>query len=163
LGTTIATQSDEYGAYTLKIDVNASPKIVCSYFGFDNDTLSIQESNGELNFLLNEKFFTINDIVISVSRKNEKKFESPVTVETLSAKEIQLNTSLNLYERMAMLTSVNVITTSFNFKTINTRGFNSSYNTRFIQRYDNMDLSMPGFNLAVGILNGPIDLDVERG
>lgn len=162
LGTTIATQSDEYGAYILKIDVNASPKIVCSYFGFDNDTLSIQESNGELNFLLNEKFFTINDIVISVSRKNEKKFESPVTVETLSAKEIQLNTSLNLYERMAMLTSVNVITTSFNFKTINTRGFNSSYNTRFIQRYDNMDLSMPGFNLAVGILNGPIDLDVER-
>jgi outer membrane receptor protein involved in Fe transport len=135
---------------------------VCTYFGFENDTIAIENNTGEINFLLEEKFFTINDIVISVSRKNEKKFESPVTVETLSAKEIQLNTSLNLYERMALLTSVNIITTSFNFKTINTRGFNSSYNTRFIQRYDNMDLSMPGFNLAVGILNGPIDLDVER-
>ncbi|MCF8252952.1 MAG: TonB-dependent receptor [Bacteroidia bacterium] len=162
MGTSNATQSDEHGRYSIKIDLNSPNYLVCSYFGFESDTVKIESNSGEILFFLKEKFFTINDIVISVSRKNERKFESPVTVETLSAKQIQLNTSLNLYDRMAMLTSVNVITTSFNFKTINTRGFNSSYNTRFIQRYDNMDLSMPGFNLAVGLLNGPIDLDVER-
>lgn len=162
LGTQNATQSNEHGYYSIKLDLRFQPKIICTYFGFESDTIFVPSNTGEINFLLEEKFYTINDIVISVSRKNEKKFESPVTVETINAREIQYNTALNMYDRMAMLTSVNTITTSFNFKTINTRGFNSSYNTRFIQRYDNMDLSMPGFNLAVGLLNGPIDLEVER-
>ncbi|MDP3929841.1 MAG: TonB-dependent receptor [Bacteroidota bacterium] len=162
LGTINATQSDEQGNFQIKLDVQASQKLVCTYFGFESDTLKIEATTGEVIFLLKEKFYTINDIVISVSRKNEKKFESPVTVETITAREIQYNSALNVYDRLAMLTSVNTITTSFNFKTINTRGFNSSYNTRFIQRYDNMDLSMPGFNLAVGLLNGPIDLEIER-
>lgn len=162
LGTKNGALSDEQGEYAIELDMQKPPFLICSYFGYESDTIEITNESSEVVFILKEKFYTISDIVISVSRKNERKFESPVTVETLSAKEIQLNTSLNMYERMAMLTSVNVITTSFNFKTINTRGFNSSYNTRFIQRYDNMDLSMPGFNLAVGILNGPIDIDVER-
>jgi iron complex outermembrane receptor protein len=162
LGTSNGALSDEYGAFSIKLDLKASPILICTYFGFENDSIVINENTGTVKFMMIEKFFTINDIVISVSRKNERKFESPITVETLSAKDLQYNSSLNLYERMAMLTSVNVITTSFNFKAINTRGFNSSYNTRFIQRYDNMDLSMPGFNLSAGLLNGPIDMDVER-
>jgi hypothetical protein len=63
---------------------------------------------------------------------------------------------------MENMAGVDVISTIFTFKTLNTRGFNVSYNPCFIQRYDDVDLSMPGFNLSLGVLNGPLDIDVER-
>lgn len=161
-GTQNGGTSNEQGKFSLKADLTKNNFIIISYFGFETQRIPITALSDNLNIKLVEKFYTITDIVVSVSRKNERRYESPVTIETLSAKEIQYNPSLNFYERLLNLATVDAITTSVNFKTLNTRGFNSTYNRRFIQRFDDMDLSMPGFNLSVGQLNGPIDLDVER-
>jgi iron complex outermembrane recepter protein len=162
LNTTNGTLTDIYGFFSMVVDLSKPVKLVCSYLGCISDTIELNESTGFIHFKLKESYLTVKDVVVSASRKNERKFESPVTIETLSAKDLQLNASLNIYDRMENMAGVDVITTSFTFKTLNTRGFNASYNPRFVQRYDDVDLSMPGFNLSLGVLNGPLDIDVER-
>ncbi|MFA6516342.1 MAG: TonB-dependent receptor [Bacteroidia bacterium] len=161
-GTTNAVNSNVDGSFYILLDVSRPVALICSYIGFQTDTQYVNENTRRVNFKLKEVYTTITEVVVSASRKNERKFESPVSIEMLYARDLQYNPSLNMYERMTNMASVDAITTSINFKTLNTRGFNSSYNQRFIQRFDNMDLSMPGFNLSLGVLNGPIDLDVER-
>lgn len=162
MGTTNAVNAGVDGTFYIRLNVSKPTALICSYIGFQTDTQYVDENTRRVNFRLKEVFTTITEVVVSASRKNERKFESPVSIEMLYAKDLRYNPSLNMYERMTNMASVDAITTSINYKTLNTRGFNSSYNQRFIQRLDNMDLSMPGFNLSLGALNGPIDLDVER-
>ncbi|RZM09013.1 MAG: TonB-dependent receptor, partial [Pedobacter sp.] len=47
------------------------------------------------------------------------------------------------------------------FRTVTTRGFVSSGNTKLNQLVDGMDNQAPGLNFAVGSILGPTDLDVE--
>lgn len=162
VGTNSEVQSNAEGYFAIKLDLSKPGQLVCSYVGFWADTQTVTEKTGYVNFRLRESYTTIKDVVVSASRKNERRFESPVTIEVLTPRDLRVNPSLHMYERMTNMATVDAITTSANFKTLNTRGFNTSYNQRFIQRFDNMDLSMPGFNLSLGALNGPIDLDVER-
>lgn len=161
-GTTYAVNSGIDGKFIMKLDLRKPVQLICYYIGFASDTITVTPQTTYINFRLQQQFTSIKDVVVSASRKNERRFESPVTIEVLTARDIQVNPTLNMYERITNMATVDAITTSANFKTLNTRGFNSSYNQRFIQRFDNMDLSMPGFNLSLGVLNGPIDLDVER-
>jgi iron complex outermembrane recepter protein len=162
LNTTNGTLADIYGYFSIIVDLTKPVKLICTYLGCIPDTIDLNQNSTFVNFKLKENYVIVRDVVVSASRKNERRFESPVTIETLSAKDLQLNPSLNLYDRMENMAGVDVITTSFTFKTLNTRGFNASYNARFVQRYDDVDLSMPGFNLSLGVLNGPVDIDVER-
>jgi outer membrane receptor protein involved in Fe transport len=161
-GTNNAVGANLNGAFVIKLDLTNPVQLICSYIGFLNDTIVVNSQTRFVNFKLKETYNSVKEVVISASRKSERKFESPVTIEALTAKDILLNPSLTMYDRIVNMASVDVITTSMNFKTLNTRGFNSSKNHRFIQRFDDMDLSLPGFNLALGQLNGPIDIDVER-
>ncbi len=150
------------GTFAIKVNLTRPCKLICSYLGFFSETFEPNENTAYFHFRMKENFTVTKAVVISASRKLERKFESPVTIQMLSAMDLRQNPSMNMYDRLINLAEIDVITTSVTFKTINTRGFNSSYNHRFIQRFDNMDLSMQGFNLSLNQLNGPIDLDVER-
>jgi len=157
-----AVYSDVDGKFSIRTDLTKPSKLICYYIGFETDTVQLNLQSSYITFRLKEKFVVKKEVVVSASRILEREFESPVAIEMLSSRDLRVNPSLNMYERIPNMATVDAITTSANFKTLNTRGFNTSYNQRFIQRFDNMDLSMPGFNLSLGALNGPIDLDVER-
>ena len=53
-------------------------------------------------------------------------------------------------------------TASLTFRTITTRGFISSGNTRLNQLIDGMDNQAPGLNFAVGNIVGLTELDVDN-
>ncbi len=162
VGTKNIVYSNEQGVFSIKLNLTKKNILACSYIGFESDTAIVDENSNYIRFKLKQKFEVIKEVVVSASRKNERKFESPVTIETLDPKQIQYNTSLSMYDQMLNLAGVDAIATSINFKVLNTRGFNSAYNRRFVQKFDNIDLAMPGFNIALGQLNGPIDLDIEK-
>ncbi len=161
-GTSHGVYSEMDGAFSIEVDVTKPINLICYYLGFAGDTITLNQNSSYVHYRMKEKYLVEKEVVVSASRKIERKFESPVAIEMLTTTDIRVNPSLNMYERITNMATVDAITTSANFKTLNTRGFNSSYNQRFVQRFDNMDLSMPGFNLSLGALNGPIDLDVER-
>ena len=53
------------------------------------------------------------------------------------------------------------VTSSLTYKQVNTRGFNSTGNSRFLQLVDGVDNQTPGLNFAVGNLFGASDIDME--
>jgi outer membrane receptor protein involved in Fe transport len=66
------------------------------------------------------------------------------------------------YEGIANLKGVDVHVASLTFKTITTRGFVSSGNTRLNQLVDGMDNQAPGLNFSVSTIVGLADVDVDN-
>ena len=99
-------------------------------------------------------------MVISASRTPERIFESPVTVERFGLKEIKNTASADFYGGLENLKGVDINTNSLTFKSVNTRGFATFANNRFMQLVDGMDNSTPALNFPIGNLVGMTETDV---
>ncbi len=87
--------------------------------------------------------------------------ESPVTVERMDSRAIKNTSAPSFYDGLENLKGVDVNTNSLTFKSVNTRGFATFSNTRFMQLVDGMDNSSPALNFALGNLLGMSELDVK--
>lgn len=148
---------------TFKLTVSSPPPfvIVASYIGFATKEIQITEKNQNLSIEMKEETMMGQEVVISASRIEERIIESPVSIEKMDILAIQNTPSDNYYKGLANLKGVDVATSSINFQIINTRGFASTGNTRFVQLIDGMDSQAPALNFPIGNLNGPSELDVE--
>ncbi|GAB5563568.1 MAG: TonB-dependent receptor [Winogradskyella sp.] len=159
VGTTTGTVSDFDGNYTLTANQDPPFSIRISYTGFEAQTIEITTNNQTVDVTLKEGN-SLDEVVISASRTPERIFESPVTVERFGLKEIKNTASADFYDGLENLKGVDVNTNSLTFKSVNTRGFASFANTRFMQLVDGMDNSTPALNFPIGNLVGMTETDV---
>lgn len=110
---------------------------------------------------LAESTVSLNTLVVSASRVKESLLLTPVTIEKMNTKMVRETPSLNFYDGLANLKGVEMVTSGLTFNQINTRGFNGTGNSRFLQLVDGVDNQTPGLSFAVGNLFGASDLDVE--
>lgn len=158
-GTTTGTISDFDGNYTLTYTQEPPFKVTVSSVGFTTLTQEVTTNPQTLDFVLVEGT-SLDEVVISASRTPERIFESPVTVERFGLKEIKNTASPSFYEGLENLKGVDVNTNSLTFKSVNTRGFATFANTRFMQLVDGMDNSSPALNFPIGNLVGMNETDV---
>ncbi|MBT8244800.1 MAG: TonB-dependent receptor [Winogradskyella sp.] len=159
-GTTTGTSSDFDGNYILTSDQAPPFKLVITYTGFETQTIEVTSNNQTIDVKMVEGN-ELDEIVISASRTPERIFESPVTVERFGLKEIKNTPSVDFYDGLENLKGVDINTNSLTFKSINTRGFASFANTRFMQLVDGMDNSAPALNFPLGNLLGMTETDVN--
>jgi len=160
VGTSSGTVSDFDGNYTLSVDQNPPFSIRVSYTGFEPQTIEITSNQQTVDVTLKEGN-SLDEVVISASRTPERIFESPVTVERFGLKEIKNTASVDFYDGLENLKGVDINTNSLTFKSINTRGFATFANTRFMQLVDGMDNTAPIFNFPLGNLIGMTETDVQ--
>ncbi|APQ17088.1 TonB-dependent receptor [Maribacter hydrothermalis] len=160
VGTTIGTVSDFDGNFNLETSEVPPFKIEISSIGYTSNTQSVTGNNQTLTIILNESQTFLDEVVISASRTPERIFESPVTVERIGLSEIKNTTAADFYGGLENLKGVDVNTNSLTFKSVNTRGFASFANTRFMQLVDGMDNSTPALNFPIGNLVGMVETDV---
>ncbi|WP_369998615.1 TonB-dependent receptor domain-containing protein [Winogradskyella sp.] len=160
VGTSSGTVSDFDGNYTLIIDQDPPFSIRVSYTGFEAQTIEITTNDQTVDVTLQEGN-TLDEVVISASRTPERIFESPVTVERFGLKEIKNTASADFYGGLENLKGVDINTNSLTFKSINTRGFATFANTRFVQLVDGMDNSAPLLNFPMGNLLGIVETDAQ--
>ena len=103
----------------------------------------------------------LDEIVVSASRTPERVRESPVTIERMTIKDIKKTASPSFYDGLENLKEVHMNTSSLTFKSINTRGFATVSNVRFMQLVDGMDNSSPLLNFVLGNMIGISELDVQ--
>lgn len=161
-GTMLGTVSNDDGAFTLQIPPLANINLVCSYIGYGRITKSVPPNQFKLVLELKEEVLMTEEVVVTASRVSERLMESPVTIEKLDLRSIRETPNLNAYDAMATTKGADIMSASMGFRVINTRGFNSLTNQRFIHRLDGMDLQAPGLNIPINVLNGANDLDVEN-
>ncbi|WP_299383538.1 TonB-dependent receptor [uncultured Lacinutrix sp.] len=159
-GTSSGNVSDFDGQFTLKTDSNPPFSVQASSVGFSTETMDVTSKNQTLNFVLQEGS-VLDEVVLSASRTPERIFESPVTVERFGLKEIKNTASADFYGGLENLKGVDVNTNSLTFKSVNTRGFATFANTRFMQLVDGMDNSTPALNFPIGNLVGMVETDVQ--
>ncbi|HUH29469.1 TonB-dependent receptor [Gelidibacter sp.] len=159
VGTSTGTISDFDGNYSLTTSQTPPFSIQVSSVGFESVTKQVASSTQNLDFMLREGT-SLDEVIISASRTPERVFESPVTVERFGLKEIKNTASAGFYDGLENLKGVDVNTNSLTFKSINTRGFATFANTRFMQLVDGMDNSSPALNFPIGNLVGMNETDV---
>jgi len=158
-GTSSGNVSDFDGNFTLTTNSNPPFSVQASSVGFSTETMEVTSNNQTLNFVLQEGSI-LDEVVLSASRTPERIFESPVTVERFGLKEIKNTASADFYGGLENLKGVDVNTNSLTFKSVNTRGFATFANTRFMQLVDGMDNSTPALNFPIGNLVGMVETDV---
>lgn len=161
VGKELGTTTDFDGNYTLKVNEAAPFNLEASSVGFKNAVSRVSSANQTLNFSLEEEQETLDEVIVSASRTPERIRESPVTIERIDAKFVQNSAAADFYDGLENLKGVDINTNSMTFKSINTRGFATFSNARFMQLVDGMDNTSPALNFALGNLLGMNELDVN--
>jgi outer membrane receptor for ferrienterochelin and colicin len=160
IGTTLGAVSDFDGNFTLNVSQNSPFSIQVSSVGFQSVTQEVTSNTQTLDFVLVEGT-ALDEVVVSASRTPESVRESPVTIERLDAKDIKLSSSPSFYAGLENLKGVDVHQGSLTFNSVNTRGFATYANTRFVQLVDGMDNASPVLNFVLGNMLGLNELDVQ--
>ncbi len=161
-GKLIGAISNEKGEFSLSLSKEKLPfTIVISSISHEIVEMEVTKNNMVLSVSLQQKTNTLNEMVFAASRVNESILRSPVSIEKMNQKAIKENPSLSFYDGLQSLKGMEVVTSSITYKQVNTRGFNSTGNARFLQLVDGVDNQTPGLNFSVGNQFGLSDLDIE--
>ncbi|WP_035652877.1 TonB-dependent receptor [Flavobacterium sp. ASV13] len=160
VGSSGGTSTDFDGTFKLNTASKPPFTLKVSAVGFETKTISVTSLSQKIDVVLKDEETKLDEIVVSASRTPERIIESPVTVERMGIQEIKNTTAPTFYDGLENLKEVHFNTSSISFKSINTRGFATVANTRFMQLVDGMDNSSPALNFVLGNLIGVSDIDV---
>jgi len=160
-GTVTGTTTNIDGAFNLETTASAPFDIIISVIGYETQEIGITGSTQDLSIELSPTALLGQEIVVSASRVEENILESPVTVEKLDILAIKQAAAPDFYDALSFTKGVNVNRGSLTFTSVNTRGFTTNANTRFVQLIDGMDNSAPLLNFPTGNLVGISELDAE--
>ena len=157
----LGTTTDFDGNYTLTASQEPPFEIVFTTLGYAKQIVNITSKSQTVDVKLEENASELDEVVVSASRTPESVRESPVTIERMDTRDIQNTASASFYNSIENLKGVDVNTSSLTFNSVNTRGFATFANTRFVQLIDGMDNSSPALNFVMGNLIGINELDVS--
>ena len=156
------TITNEKGLFSLTVSKAKLPITLLvssvNHSGFEVQVTTVLQS---IAVQLQSQTGLLQEVVTTASRVPENILQSPVSIEKMNVRMIRENPSFGFYEGLQNLKGVEAVTSSLTYKQINTRGFNSTGNSRFLQLLDGVDNQTPGLNFAVGNQFGSSDLDLE--
>jgi outer membrane receptor protein involved in Fe transport len=161
-GSSVGTFTDDKGTFRFSSIKSYPVTLVFSSVGFANKEVTLNAASSTVEVVLEPSFTLGNEVVVSASRVPERILESPVSIERVSTAAIRNTAATNYYDILTNLKGVDVVAASLTFKSVGTRGFNSSGNTRLNQIVDGMDNQAPGLNFSVGSVIGLSELDVDN-
>jgi len=161
-GENAGTVTDMDGKFSLTATRKPPFTVEVSSVGFGMKRVDVQSESQKIAVKLTDEENKLDEIVVSASRTPERVVESPVTIERMGLQQIKNTTAASYYDGLENLKEVHFNTSSLSFKSINTRGFATVANTRFMQLVDGMDNSSPALNFVLGNLIGVSELDVAN-
>ncbi len=161
IGTSVGTATDYDGNFSLVVDLAPPFSIEVSSIGYQSVIQEVTSNNLSFTITLNEGD-ELDEVVISASRTPESIRESPVTIERFDIRDIQNASSPDFYASLENLKGVDINKGSLTFNSINTRGFATFANTRFVQLVDGMDNASPALNFVIGNFLGMNELDISN-
>jgi outer membrane receptor protein involved in Fe transport len=161
-GTSTGTFTDDKGNFKLTTTQPPPFVLVFSSIGFEPQEVHVQNAGGGVDIKLAPSSSLGREVVVSATRSAIRSLESPVSIERIGSTQAHEAAGPNFYDAIANLKGVDAVTSSLLFKTMSTRGFNGSGNTRMNQFVDGMDNQAPGLNFSVGNIVGPSELDLDH-
>jgi outer membrane receptor protein involved in Fe transport len=161
IGETTGSITEIDGKFTLNSSRKPPYVLTITSVGYGSQKVNVSSNNQKITVKLADEETKLNEVVVSASRTPERVLESPVTIERMSVADIKKTASPTFYDGLENLKEVQMNTSSLSFKSINTRGFATVANTRFMQLVDGMDNSSPLLNFVLGNMIGVSEIDVQ--
>ena len=160
LDSNTGTVTDFDGNFSLNTSKTPPFNLTVSNVGLETKTVNVSSATQSLSISLGESATQLDEIVVSASRFAQRIFESPVTVEKFSLRDVENTPSADFYNGLANMKGVNLIEGGILFSQPTVRGFSDIYNEGLVQLVDGMNNQMPVFGFAVGNLVGPAQIDI---
>ena len=161
IGKSLGTSTDFDGKFSFRVNEELPFSIEITFVGYARKVLEVTEDDQGLQISLTENATSLDEVVVSASRTPESVRESPVSIERMDIRDIQNTPAVDFYDGLENLKGVQINTNSLTFKSVNTRGFATFANARFVQLVDGMDSAAPALNFVMGNLTGMSELDVH--
>jgi outer membrane receptor protein involved in Fe transport len=161
-GTETGTFTDDRGNFRLTTNLALPVTLVFSSIGYETQEVSVGGAGSPVDVLFVPASTLGREVVVSATRGAIRTLESPVSIERMSNAAAHEVPAPSFYDAIANMKEVDAVTSSLLFKTMGTRGFNGSGNTRMNQLIDGMDNQAPGLNFSVGNIIGLNELDVDH-
>lgn len=161
-GTSVGTYTDDHGNFKLNTTEQPPFVLVFSSIGFETQEVSVAAAGNSITVDLVPASTLGREVVVSATRGAIRSLESPVSIERMGATTAHEVPAPSFYDAIANLKGVDAVTSSILFKTMGTRGFMGSGNTRTNQLVDGMDNQAPGLNFSVGNIVGLNELDLDN-
>ena len=162
IGDSAGTVTDSDGNFSLSTAKKPPFNLEVSSVGYETKEVNVSSNNQKVSVALSNEETKLDEIVVSATRAPERIRESPVTIERFTLKDVKKAAAPSFYDGLENLKEVQMNTSSLSFKSINTRGFATVANTRFLQLVDGMDNSSPLLNFVLGNLIGVSEIDVQN-
>ena len=93
VGTSTGVSADLDGMYRLETSSKPPFKVEFSFIGYNSKVLDVTTGNAKIDVVLDENISTLDEIIVSASRRAEKVQEAPASVSVISAKTMQAASS----------------------------------------------------------------------
>ena len=161
-GTYVGTSTNQEGHFDLNSSfANGPVELLVSYVGYETQTVVLQKPEDQLSVSLVPSATLLGETVVSASRVEENIMRAPVTIDKVSAKQVERISTPEVLAGLGNLAGIDVNSASMLFTSVSTRGFNTAKSERVIQLVDYMDTALPSLNLSPGNLVGIPELDME--
>ncbi|RAJ95937.1 outer membrane receptor protein involved in Fe transport [Larkinella arboricola] len=155
------TVTDAAGQFSILTNRRGPWTLVISMVGYEKGQIPVANADQPLAVTLKASTQVLQDVVVAASRVEENILQAPVSIEKMDGRAIRETPSASFYEGINNLKGVDMVTSGLTYKQINTRGFASTGNSRFLQLIDGIDNQPAGFGFSVGNMFGLSDLDAE--
>src|SRR5580704_16026722 len=161
-GGAAGTFTDDKGNFRLTTSQQPPFVLIFSSIGFETQEVSVSSTSSPIEVAFVPSSTLGKEVVISATRGEIRSLESPVSIERMSSATAHEVPAPSFYDALANMKEMDAVTSSLLFKSMGTRGFNGSGNTRMNQLVDGMDNQAPGLNFSVANINGLNELDVDN-
>src|SRR5688572_417560 len=135
-GTSTGTTSDANGNFSLTVTQALPVTLVASFVGLQDQEVEVISSNtSNLSITMSESATQLVELTVLGINAGEKQ-KAPVTVESVNTLQLQTMPTAEVFEGLSHIKGVQMTYSSMNFPQINTRGFATVANTRFVQLID---------------------------
>jgi len=162
-GSPSGTFTDNKGNFNLSVPSSTKFPATLIFSSVGYEILEVQASGAGAvsSVVMTQSSVLGSEVVVSATRTPTRILESPVSIERINNTALRNAPAADYFDMTYNLKGVDMVASSLTFKTVTTRGFAGSGNTRFTQIVDGMDNQAPGLNFAVGSIVGLSELDVE--
>jgi iron complex outermembrane receptor protein len=161
-GTNTGISTDANGIFVLSSQLAPPLSILFSFVGYETlEILVTEKSTPNLQVVLKANSLITREIVVVGPGDKLPTLEVPFTVYHIGTHALHANPDPDVYGSLKRIRDVQVNDGSINFQAVNTRGFATLANVRFVQLVDGMDTAPPILNFPMGNLVGISELDVE--
>jgi outer membrane receptor for ferrienterochelin and colicins len=160
-GTAAGTASDLDGKFSLTSKQALPWDLVFSYTGYKSKTVSVTKANQLISVVL-ELGTSLDEIIISASRKAEKIQDAPASVSVVTAKEIKNQTVANPISLLESTVGVSIDKQGAGRTNITMRGGSDLLSTSVFVMMDYRSLIGSGLNSFDANATTLLPIDVDR-